>query len=99
MQSHPPPHHRKTMTRYTLIEYMPEHLRGCHIDAGNSGRYPHNGACRVYVEGEAIDPTELDPRWAEIIEDHIDEQDVPEGAVRTVLGEPADMLAPYEGDQ
>lgn len=27
-----------------LVEWMPEYLRASHIAAGNSGRYPHNGA-------------------------------------------------------
>src|SRR5688572_4694394 len=81
------------MTRYTLVEYMPLHLRASHVDARNSGRYPSNGAERVYVEGESIDARQLDPRWAEVLEDHIDDADVPAGAIRTVLGEPADMLA------
>lgn len=34
------------------IEWMPEHLRESHRAAGNSGRYPHNGALRLRVTPE-----------------------------------------------
>ncbi|MEI9936687.1 MAG: hypothetical protein WDO69_05635 [Pseudomonadota bacterium] len=32
-----------------MIEVMPRHLRESHTEAGNSGRYPHNGALRLLV--------------------------------------------------
>ena len=62
--------------KYTLLEYMPVHLRAGHLAAGNSGRYPSNGAERVYVEGD-VESRLLDPRWAEIVEDEI--RELPEG--------------------
>lgn len=33
----------------TKIEYMPKELRASHKAAGNSGRYPSNGAIRLQV--------------------------------------------------
>lgn len=33
-----------------VVEYMPDHLRSSHLAAGNSGRWPHNGAARIRVE-------------------------------------------------
>jgi hypothetical protein len=51
---------------FTLIEYMPVHLRSSHLAAGNSGTYPHNGAVRVLVEGE-VDPSILDPDWTSVV--------------------------------
>jgi hypothetical protein len=63
--------------RYTLIEYMPEHLRSSHRAAGNSGRYPHNGAERVYVEGD-IQASELHPNWASVVEDGVSLEYIPE---------------------
>lgn len=54
------------MPLYTLIEYMPVQHRVSHTAAGNDGRYPHNGAVRVYVEGD-VDAHQLDARWASII--------------------------------
>ncbi len=52
-------------TQYTLIEYMPAHLRA-------HGRAVSPGcAVRAYVQGD-VDPTDLHPRWASVIEDGID---------------------------
>lgn len=73
---------------YTLIEYMPAHLRASHDAAGNSGVYPHNGAERAYVDGLILSSL-LHPRWARIVEDGITElpageislDDIPEGAL------------------
>lgn len=64
---------------YTLIEFMPEQHRSSHIKAGNAGRYPHNGAERVYVEGD-ITRRDLHARWASVIEDGIRGADLPPGA-------------------
>jgi hypothetical protein len=53
---------------FTLIEYMPVHLRASHLAAGNAGIYPHNGAKRVWVTGDcrpAVD--HLDERWASVV--------------------------------
>jgi len=53
---------------YTLIEYMPAHLRASHTAARNHGIYPHNGADRVWVEGGAPEVIDhLDTDWASIV--------------------------------
>jgi hypothetical protein len=78
------------MARYTLIEFMPAQHWASHLAAGNAGVYPHNGAERVYVEGE-VDSRDLHPRWATVIEDGL--RELPEG--ETALADiPADALAP-----
>jgi hypothetical protein len=51
---------------FTLIEFMPPCWRASHVSAGNSGYYPHNGATRVWVEGD-VDTALLDPQWAEVV--------------------------------
>lgn len=38
------------LSETVLVEYMPEHLRGSHIAAGNCGTYPGNGAIRIRCE-------------------------------------------------
>jgi len=51
-----------------VVEYMPTDLRASHEAAGNSGRYPHNGAIRLRVErscGELLVESEDD--WAKIV--------------------------------
>lgn len=51
-----------------IVEYMPESLRASHLAAGNSGRYPRNGAERVAAERScAALLIESDPDWASII--------------------------------
>lgn len=54
---------------YTLIEYMPLHLRESHRAARNSGVYPHNGAVRVWVEGDLsiCEADYLDTEWASVV--------------------------------
>jgi hypothetical protein len=79
-------------TTYTLLEYMPVHLRSSHIAAGNSGRYPTNGAERVYVCDIEVQSRWLDSRWAEVIEDCISETDLPEDC-HTVYDIPSEALA------
>lgn len=76
----------------TLIEYMPAHLRDSHIEAGNRGVYPANGACRVWVAGE-VDEEDLDGEWAGVIElGEPPEQDLPD-----VLEDvPLEAMAPVE---
>lgn len=64
---------------YTLIEFMPAQHRSSHIKARNAGTWPHNGAERVYVEGD-IDNGHLHARWASVIEDSIRGVDLPPGA-------------------
>lgn len=79
---------------YSLIEYMPEHLRASHVAARNSGTYPHNGAQRVYVEGE-ISASQLHPEWAEVISDGLLLSEIPEQDREDILAEiPTDALAP-----
>lgn len=70
--------------RYTLVEYMPRHLRANHTQAGNHGVYPHNGAVRIYVEHE-VSSEDLDPTWARIVEDNIRPEDIPEGEIKGTL--------------
>lgn len=74
------------MSRYTLIEYMPEQHRESHRTAGNDGRYPHNGAVRVYVEG-GVEVCELDARWTSILD--ADVRVLPVGACAVELPEEA----------
>jgi hypothetical protein len=64
---------------YTLIEFMPAQHRSSHIKAGNAGSWPHNGAERIYVEGE-ITRRDLHARWASVIEDTIPGDQLPPGA-------------------
>lgn len=61
-----------------VVEWMPEYLRASHAAAGNSGRWPANGALRLRVQrycaelltheptedGECGEPSE----WARIVE-------------------------------
>jgi hypothetical protein len=78
--------------QYTLIEYMPECHRESHRAAGNSGRYPHNGAERVYVEGD-IASDDLHAEWAEIVKDGLRLEDIPEQDRDDILSEiPSDAL-------
>ncbi len=52
-----------------LVEFMPDHLRGSHAAAGNSGLYPHNGACQIRVERSCAERMiETDGEWCEIID-------------------------------
>lgn len=85
------------MAQYTLIEYMPEHLRASHTAARNSGVYPHNGAERLYIEGE-VDSRDLDPNWASVIEDGVRATELPEDE-RVHYEVPAEALRPYDGDE
>jgi len=53
---------------YTLIEYMPRHLRASHRAARNSGLYPRNGSCRVWIAGHPGDVEDsLDAEWSRVI--------------------------------
>lgn len=70
------------MTRYTLIEFMPTHLRAQHVAARNHGTYPANGAERVYVACD-VSASDLHPTWADVLEDEIRECDVPATATRS----------------
>ena len=48
---------------------MPEYLRASHLAAGNSGRYPMNGAERTRcARGIAEELVAGDPEWTKIIE-------------------------------
>lgn len=38
-----------------LVEYMPRQFRESHKAAGNSGRYPHNGAIRAAIHHECAE--------------------------------------------
>lgn len=40
---------------FVTVEFMPEHLRESHRQAGNWGRYPHNGAVRIRVGPECAE--------------------------------------------
>lgn len=83
-------------TTYTLIEYMPECHRASHKAAGNSGRWPVNGAVRVYVEGD-VRESDLDPQWASVIEDGISE--LPDGETAIVASDlDADAWRPLPPD-
>lgn len=44
----------------TQVEWMPEHLRGSHERAGNSGVWPHNGAVRLRVHVNCAEMLEGD---------------------------------------
>ncbi len=57
-------------TDYVIVETMPDYLRESHRQAGNWGRYPHNGAVRTRVSrAEAEEIVAADPdKYAEIIE-------------------------------
>lgn len=78
-------------TEYTLIEYMPRHLRASHEAARNDGSYPANGAIRDYVVGP-VNPSDLHPRWARVIADGLDSIPDDEPAYDEI---PEDALAPY----
>lgn len=78
--------------RYTLIEYMPAQHRESHLAAGNDGRYPHNGAVRVYVEGD-VDARQLDARWTSIIKAGL--RELPQGEA-TLSEVPAEAYASTE---
>jgi hypothetical protein len=76
----------------TLIEFMPVYLRQAHLEAGNSGYYPHNGAQRVWVRG-VVAEEDLDGEWSGVIEVGV----APDG--EPVLDDaPADAWAPVGGD-
>lgn len=83
------------MPTYTLIEYMPVALRSSHLSAGNSGRYPENGAVRAYLEGD-VPPHYLHPRWASIIEDNLRREDIPADEWIRTLDDHPEALAPYQ---
>jgi len=52
-----------------VIEHMPAHLRASHIAAGNSGRWPANGAVRVACCRACADAAIADdPDWTTIVE-------------------------------
>lgn len=78
--------------RYTLIEYMPLHLRDSHARAGNSGVYPQNGAVRLFVVGDVL-ASDLHPTWAEVVEDCLRELPPNETAVE-LDAIPPEALAP-----
>lgn len=85
------------LIRYSLIEYMPLHLRGSHIAAGNSGVYPHNGAERIYVAGD-IDTSGFDPRWTTVLADGL--RELPTGETAIDPGDiPSDVYGPGGGDE
>lgn len=50
-----------------VVEYMPEYLRASHVAAGNSGQFPHNGACRIRVEQSCANRIIQDEEWARIV--------------------------------
>jgi hypothetical protein len=50
------------------VEWMPEHLRASHEAAGNSGRYPANGARRIAVSRSCANAMiEHDGEWVRIV--------------------------------
>lgn len=51
-----------------LVEWMPEYLRASHIAAGNSGRYPHNGAIRIRIHHACADLLCDDDGWLTRVE-------------------------------
>lgn len=52
------------------VEYMPRHLRASHEAAGNSGRWPHNGAARLDMAPECAERVvESEDGWASIVEE------------------------------
>lgn len=84
------------VVRYTLIEYMPIHLRDSHKKARAYGHWPYNGTIRVYVEGD-IESTDLDEHWTNVIEDSIWE--LPENEHSIVASElPGEVWANRYGD-
>lgn len=90
-----------TTPAFTRIEYMPVHLRASHIAAGNSGRYPGNGAVREYVRG-LIEESALHPEWASIIAERLRLIDIPPQDRGDICEElPAEAMAPVtaEGDE
>lgn len=51
-----------------MIEFMPESLRESHRAAGNSGRYPNNGAERITVSRSCAEQiVRSDGEWASIL--------------------------------
>lgn len=51
-----------------VVEYMPEYLRSSHEAAGNSGRWPHNGATRYACSAAlAEDMTEVFGNWCRVV--------------------------------
>lgn len=51
-----------------IIEWMPPQHRESHEAAGNSGRWPTNGAIRLRVEKTCAERiVEADADWAEIV--------------------------------
>lgn len=62
--------HRLAELDLVLLETMPRYLRAAHVEAGNRGRYPHNGAVRYLVpRARALEVVEADPEWSEILRD------------------------------
>lgn len=62
--------HRLADLDLVLLETMPRHLRAAHTEAGNRGRYPHNGAVRYLVpRAHALEVVAADPDWTEILRD------------------------------
>jgi len=54
-----------------LVEYMPEHLRGSHIAAGDRGSHLANGSVRIRCEASCADRmVEHDGEWCEIVDAH-----------------------------
>ena len=76
---------------YTLIEYMPMHLRDSHRAAGNSGRWPHNGSERLYVAGD-VPPSELD-EWASVLAEGVSQAAVDAGQYEVSEILPLDAMA------
>ena len=62
-----------TAAEMVTVEWMPEHLRQSHADAGNSGSWPHNGAIRSAVELSCAERMiECDGHWARIVSESVD---------------------------
>lgn len=51
-----------------VVEWMPEQHRGSHVQSGNRGRYPLNGASRIRVERSCAERIiECDGEWAKVV--------------------------------
>lgn len=58
---------REQRPRHVLVETIPASDRASHSAAGNSGRWPHNGAVRYLVPADVAE--DLEDEWTEIVRD------------------------------
>jgi hypothetical protein len=52
-----------------VIEWMPPHHRSSHVTAGNSGRWPTNGASRIAIDKDCLEFCQdgKEDEWCQVI--------------------------------